>query len=163
MDFAATIAGDLSAVADDIRGCVLGSFGVRTHAVWLVWRRQNSGPDGDTVVREVEVLPTPRVSLEGARYRYAEAGIVRSGEAYVSEISLAIPASLLRGDDGGRLPANVRFCWELRPLADATAPTIVGTIGGDPVRDHEAAEQRVSLVVQVKAERGSVGQGGAYR
>ncbi len=149
-DWTTSLAGSISGVADDVRE-LASELGARAHTAHLVWQRWSGDSRGDgspQIEREVELTPTPKISLAGStRYRRGPGGSVREGDAFLGEVSLRYSPDLLRGEDlyRGRLPANVEFFYELRPVPGSGGAVLRMSLAGEPVRDHERVEYRIDL------------------
>jgi hypothetical protein len=79
------------------------------------------------VVREIEILPTPMVSLGGVGKRYDATGVTEAGSISVTEISMSFSEDVLMGllpeyrdpDHPDTLAQGIEFFWELRDVRPA--------------------------------------------
>ena len=158
--FGRTTAGRLVKVANRIRG-LHEQFGTRSYRVWLVWIEWPGGQRGSGepgVLKELELLPVPRIPEEAVvRRRYSSGGAERDGDLTLDQIALpepgtetatdAVTAELLRGEapfEGGRIPPGVEFLYELRPTTPG-ATTMRFTLASEPKRDHGRLQWVVHL------------------
>lgn len=144
-----SIAADLLDTVNELRG-LNEEFGTRSHRVFLVWLRWTGttrGAGEPTIDREIEIRPAPRVPDENTlRYRYLAGGATREGDLLLDEVPLPSPGTetqpgalsedLLAGEpDGRKLPPNIDFFYELRPVTPG-ARAARYTLASKPKRDH---------------------------
>lgn len=84
-----SLANCLGAVADDLRQ-LYTAFGLRPYRLFSIVTRWTGGEHGrgdEVLVSEVELLPTPRVSLSGLRGSLSDGGLRERGTLRVDQIS----------------------------------------------------------------------------
>jgi hypothetical protein len=119
LDLSQTLGQDLIDVADDLRD-LFTEFGLRPYEVRVVRERWTGGRRGigtPIVVREVHLLPTPRLaSLEGLQNIVSSVGQVEEGNLLLSEISGRFTEDDLRGmvDDGAAIDEAEEFYFEVK-------------------------------------------------
>jgi hypothetical protein len=145
-----TLAGRLAPLTARLRG-LHAQFGTRTHRVFLVWVRWSGMQRGDgvpNVERELELAPPPLVRENGSLpFRFLASGAAKAGDVYLEEIGLVHPDGTpltqeqLTGVEpyGGRMPPNVDFFYELRPVTPGEPPMRY-TLAGEPGRDNASLQ-----------------------
>jgi len=97
---ARTFANRFARTADNLRQ-LNTSFGLRPTRVFLVWTRWSGSVRGEgeeLVVRQVEILPTPKVkSLDAVTFSIFHAGTVPVGSVRLSEVSVSFTYDNLVG------------------------------------------------------------------
>ena len=97
-------------------------FGLRPYNVTLVWGQWSGDERGEgifSVIREVPLLPNPKVEdLSALALDPRSAGILPVGSVRLTGISATYSADILRGhyyptEPSDRLPADVEFFYEL--------------------------------------------------
>lgn len=177
-----TLADQLIPLADSVRQ-LYTDFGLRPYRVFLVWIRWN--PEGVVVggqldlgevgagepelVREIELLPTPRVEFGGVGKDFDAVGTTERGGIGISEISERYTEDLLTGllDEfrdpayPDTLKAGIDFFYEIReerprtglggPVSACESTSSVATVrrrfhvSGAPSRQAERFQWFVSL------------------
>lgn len=85
----ASLANSLGALADDLRQ-MYTDFGLRPYRLFSIvteWSGGEYGRGEERLVSEVEMLPTPRVSLAGLRGSLSDGGLRERGTLRVDQIS----------------------------------------------------------------------------
>ncbi len=137
-----TLADSLVQVADSVRQLAT-NFGVRPYRVRLVWLRYTQaefppgglpepeelalddmvGAGGVSLLREIEVLPTPRVqTTDSIGRRLMQTGLSEAGNISISRISRSFSEDVLRGllpeyrDPAAPevLAPGIQFFWEVQ-------------------------------------------------
>ena len=148
-----TLAPDLIEVADDIRQLAT-DFGMRLHRVFLVWLEWPKGEVGlgkPKLCKEVEILPTPRVTGVPAKVLQMT-GLTEQGSIAVDQISGSFSEDILAGiatfSRDGTIPETIKpavsFFWEtqeVRPKGTSHA----NTVGGEHPTDAPARRRRYHL------------------
>ncbi len=94
-------------------------FGARSRRVFLVWVRWTGHTAGEghaEVVREVELLPTPKVDALGVTFNPYSGGELPVGTLRLSEVSAALPMDTLLGrliPGEGVPPQEYEFFYEV--------------------------------------------------
>lgn len=86
---AASLANSLGSLADDLRQ-LYTDFGLRPYRLFSIVTEWSGGSDGrgeERLVSEVELLPTPRVSLASLRGSLSDGGLRERGTLRVDQIS----------------------------------------------------------------------------
>lgn len=188
-----TLADSLIGVADSIRQNYT-DFGLRPYRVFLVWIQWKPeavviddqldlgevGAGKPTLMREIEILPTPRVEYGGIGKDFDAVGTTERGAIGVSEISERYSEDQLTGllaefrDPAypDTLGQGIDFFWEIReerpaqglgppqPLCDSTGPLPPARrrfhVSGVPVRQPDRFQWFVSLI-RADGERSRTG------
>lgn len=157
----------LTSTVDSVRH-INTELGLRAYRVFLVWVAWTADEDGNgwvrgketllddqtvgvgrgRVVKEVEILPPPRVSLAGVAENYDAVGLTERGSIMISEISLSYSERVLRGllpefeqpNFPETLKDGVEFFWEVQGLVKPGLG-LPGTAGGQ-LRDNQPAIRR---------------------
>lgn len=137
-----TLTDNLTGVADDIRA-LYTDFGLRPYRVFLTWVRWTRDTNADgivagtemdlldgergvgraVVVREEEVLPTPRItSLNAVRKELDVTGLTEKGGIAIDQISPRYTEDFLMGlvapyvdpSDPNNLVTDIEFFWEVQ-------------------------------------------------
>ena len=158
-DLGETLVGDLVEVADELRG-LYAQFGAADWRVFVVkvgWGGAQRGEGVQTVLSEVELLPTPIVT-ENRRKKVVGGGAVDDGDLNVRGVSLTYTEDLLTGKGAGGVPIarNVDYFYELRTFDDDLDRRVRCTLAAPPTRDQINVQWRLSLNVQ----RPTRGRGG---
>ncbi|TAL46147.1 MAG: hypothetical protein EPN91_00835 [Salinibacterium sp.] len=163
-----TLAERLVPVADSIRQLAT-SFGVRPYRVYLVWlgfsqdENQNGLVDADelqidaavgagavTLLKEIEIVPTPRVrDMSAIRRALLSTGVTEEGSVFIDRITRSLSEDALRGllpqfrdaKNPETLRSGVSFHWEIRedrPRGLSVQPTL----GGDVPTDDRAYRRK---------------------
>lgn len=112
----------LSRVVDRARNIAtrLGARPYRVVMVWGKWTGVNRGEGTFSVFREMEILPTPKVStLDSVTFSVFHAGTIPAGSVKLSEISTRYTADELQGRmvptlHSDQLPQPWVFYYEVR-------------------------------------------------
>lgn len=95
-----------------------GARSVRVFLVWTKWTGAERGEGVEQTIRELEILPTPKVSdLTGITMRAAAAGKYPEGSLRVDEVSATLAKETLTGrliPGGPALEEPYDFFYELR-------------------------------------------------
>lgn len=197
-----SLATDLMSTADSLRQ-LYTDFGLRPYRVFLVWVSYTTDEDHDGLVdvddqgvhadadtigagrpyllAEIELLPTPRVSVGGVRQNTDAVGRTEVGGATVDQISPAMSEDILQGlmpefidpQHPEQLRPGIAFFYEVqedRPAGFAVQGTVGGeqpttrrpprrkfVLDGVPSRSADAFQWRVDLV-RADGERGRNGE-----
>lgn len=168
-----TLVDDLVPVADDLRQ-LYTEFGARAYRVFLVWVKWTADEDGDgrvmgaeaqledgaegvgraALLREVELLPTPRVSAMSGNRRVALAtALGEIGGLFVDQISPSYPEDVLMGlipeardpKAPESIVEGVSFFWEIREMRRA-GQVYPGTASQDVRPDKRPYRARFNAV-----------------
>lgn len=159
-DLGETLVGDLVEVGDELRG-LYAQFGAADYRVFLVhvaWSGAQRGEGTQSVLSQVELLPTPLTTVPRRR-EVLPVGSVENGDLELRGVSLTYTEDQLAGRGAGGVPVarNVDFFYELRTFDDDLDRRIRCTPSGPPVRDQINVQWRVPLTVQ-RPTRGRGGQ-----
>ena len=95
-----TLANRLGPKADRLRQLAT-KFGARPYRVTLVWTKwtgSSRGEGDELVIREMEILPTPKVqTLDSVSFSIFHAGTIPVGSVRLTEVSLGITYDMLNG------------------------------------------------------------------
>lgn len=138
----ATVAHRLTGVADRLRQ-LNTRFGLRSKRVFLVWTRWSGAERGEgeeSLLAEIELLPTPRVSdLSSISRRAYAVGVFPEGSIRVDQISAgAYTYDVLRGLS---IPSQTTSA----PRADTGA-----SVNGDPIE--KASDPRIDFWYEVQED-----------
>ncbi len=165
----ASLASRLGRVADRARQ-VATRLGARPYRMWMVWARWTGARRGEgrfEVLREMEVLPTPKVAtLDSVTFSIFHAGTVPEGSIKVSELSVRYTFDELQGHMVPELhedviPAPYEFFYEVREdgRGDAEPVRQRYSVMSYPFRDAENA-QWTMLLQRVSEPRNRDGSSG---
>lgn len=113
-----TLARGFIGLADSLRD-MLTQFGLRTYKVTIVrveWSGQRRGRGVPSVVSEVAILPTPKISAVDSLSEIIQpGGGLESGSLELTQISGRFTEEQLRGhgSDGEAIPPNQEFFYEV--------------------------------------------------
>ena len=148
-----SLAASLAGVADCARNIGVG-LGLRPYTVHLVWTRWSGGErhvGQEEVVRQVQILPTPKVTaISDIQAALIAPGTDEQGMVRVSEVSVSgrYNEDLLlgRGTHGADTAPDQNFYWEVRyPQDDGTSIFRRFVPRGAPERDMERLEWKLDL------------------
>jgi len=95
----------------------LGARPYRVFWIWTRWSGEERGEGVESVVREEEILPTPKVAeLNGVQLQLLDIGLDEAGAVQISQISPRYTENQLlgRNQDGSGVAKNETFSWEVR-------------------------------------------------
>ena len=111
--------GELFECVDYIRQIPV-DLGARPYRVFLVWTRwsgEDRGEGVESLVREEEILPVPKVQeMASVQLQLLDIGMDEQGSLQVSQISPRYTENQLlgRNPDGSGIADNETFSWEVR-------------------------------------------------
>lgn len=117
-----SLAQRLTGVADRARQVAtrLGARPYRVHLVWAHWTGGTRGEGEIVFIREIELLPTPKVaSLDSVTFSIFHAGTVRAGSIKLTEVSPRYSMDELQGHmipdlHEDVIPSPYDFFYEVR-------------------------------------------------
>lgn len=160
-EYAQTLAGKLIPVADQLRD-LLTRAGLRPYIVRLVWTQWSGGQRGygtEEVVREDQLLPTPKIapltSIDAVQY---SVGSEEIGEIMLEQISARYTEDYLlgRNEHGDSIPEDQQFYYEIEfPQENGVFPGIRRrfVISGTPSRFAGRFQWQVMLRKAVENRR----------
>lgn len=111
--------GELQDCVDYIRQIPV-DLGARPYRVFLVWTRwsgEDRGEGVESLVREEEILPVPKVQeISSVQLQLLDIGTDEQGSLQISQISPRYTENQLLGrhQDGSGVARNETFSWEVR-------------------------------------------------
>lgn len=114
-----SLVGELFGCVDAIRQIAtdLGARPYRVFLVWTLWSGEERGEGVESIVREEEILPVPKVAeLSGIQLQLLDIGLDEQGAVQISQISPRYTENQLLGrkQDGSGVAKNETFSWEVR-------------------------------------------------
>lgn len=120
----ASLANRLTRAVDNARQIAtrLGARPYRVVLVWTRWAGRNveRGEGREVTVREIEILPTPKISsLDGVSFSIFHAGTVPEGSIKLTEVSTSytfdeLSGHMIPGRHEDQIPQPFEFFYELR-------------------------------------------------
>lgn len=162
-----SLAHRLTRVADNARQIAtrLGARPTRVFLVWVAWTGRARGEGEERQVRELEILPTPKVkTLDSVTFSIFHAGTIPAGSVALSEVSTGYTFDELTGHmvpelHEDQIPSPVEFFYELREdgRGDSMPTRQKFRVLSVPNRDAENAQWTVMLE-KISEDRGRDGE-----